>query len=350
MPVAAIKNRVCDECGATGAKLRCTKCKACFYCSEKCQKRNWKRIHKRVCSTDPSMRRFIRVEMAVERSLEKESTDEAPNDATCYICREGEAEGKLMRGCACRGASAGFVHLKCLTELAVSKEVPEGNPSDSQAHAWTKCVNCKQQLTGTLAIEMQRRLWRRYRSDSHPVMAYFAMRSLATSLGGRGEADAATHLFDEGLKLMDNDLTRLDMKRHRFTMLKKDGQKLEALELLHEILPEAKVCCEPERYAESLWNIAEVLLDLDRIQEAHERAAETVAFSEAKFRMDYSGTLQAKKTYAITCAKLGRIDESKALFEAILKTETRIYGSDHQFTKTTRDGMATALPDEQLTP
>ena len=86
-----------------------------FYCSKACQTRNWK-LHKRVCSTDPALRPFMPVEMAIERAVA---------DATCYICLEGEGSGKsskLMRGCACRGDSAGFVHIKCLTELAMSKE------------------------------------------------------------------------------------------------------------------------------------------------------------------------------------------------------------------------------------
>ena len=84
--------RRCEECGTVldPAKiLRCTKCKACFYCSAACQKRNWK-IHKRVCSTDPLLRRFVPVEMAVERALAKQKAKhpkiQAPKDAT-YLPR-----------------------------------------------------------------------------------------------------------------------------------------------------------------------------------------------------------------------------------------------------------------------
>ena len=57
-----------------------------------------------------------------------------------------------MRGCACRGDSAGFVHLECLTELAMSKEA-SGDPSgDRQAvfDAWSKCGNCKQDFLDAL--------------------------------------------------------------------------------------------------------------------------------------------------------------------------------------------------------
>ena len=63
--------------------------------------------------------------MAVERALTTLPKVQAPKDAFCYICLEGEEDGKsskLMRGCACRGNSAGFVHIKCVSELAMSKE------------------------------------------------------------------------------------------------------------------------------------------------------------------------------------------------------------------------------------
>ena len=83
-------------------------------------------LHKRVCTTDPLLRPFIRVEMAAERASAKQpKIQKAPKDAFCYICLEGEdgrKSSKLSRGCACRGDSAGFVHLECLTKLAMSKE------------------------------------------------------------------------------------------------------------------------------------------------------------------------------------------------------------------------------------
>ena len=59
-----------------------------------------------------------------------------------------------MRGCACRGDSAGFVHLECLTELAMSKEA--SRDQKAALNAWTKCGNCKQWFEGALELEMNK--------------------------------------------------------------------------------------------------------------------------------------------------------------------------------------------------
>mmetsp|Transcript_6781 Transcript_6781/g.13979 ORF Transcript_6781/g.13979 Transcript_6781/m.13979 type:complete len:256 (-) Transcript_6781:100-867(-) len=48
----------CDACGkcAFGRKrLRCSRCKGAFYCSQECQKVDWKKGHKRVCKPIDSM-------------------------------------------------------------------------------------------------------------------------------------------------------------------------------------------------------------------------------------------------------------------------------------------------------
>lgn len=42
----------CGGCGEAGAKLRCTRCKAAFYCSQACQKRAWP-THKQRCVAQP---------------------------------------------------------------------------------------------------------------------------------------------------------------------------------------------------------------------------------------------------------------------------------------------------------
>lgn len=40
----------CYTCGKTGNLQVCTRCKAFTYCSQECQKKDWKLVHKRVCN------------------------------------------------------------------------------------------------------------------------------------------------------------------------------------------------------------------------------------------------------------------------------------------------------------
>ena len=334
--------RHCDECGAVldPAKiLRCTKCKACFYCSAACQKRNWRRLHKRVCTTDPLLRRFVPVEMAVERALiNQPKAQKAPKEATCYICLEGEEEeGKLLRGCACRGDSAGFVHIECLTKLAVSKE--SGDPQ-ALYNGWTHCGNCKQNFRGALALEIYRRCWRRYRSTKNIMLRHNSSRSLASCLSDNRELDAANQLLDEASKGVDDTGALRDLKLFRACMLSKKGQKLEALGLLQAILPAAKMdTVNPGLYVHALKDIIDVLLHLDRNQEAHGAAAEALAFTKAKFGLEHNLTLRAMSMHAFTCAMVGRMVESKANFKDVLTIQTRVLGHDHTDTQVTWQNM-----------
>ena len=337
-----ITKRHCEECRAVldPAKiLRCTKCKACFYCSAACQKRNW-RLHKRVCSTDPLLRPFIPVEMAIERALKRQPTmEEAPKDAFCYICLEGDGDGKsskLMRGCACRGDSAGFVHLECLAELAMSKE------ESGDLQAWSKCGNCKQIFMGALGLEMQRRFWRQHRSSQDLNRRYHSSRSLATRLGSQSEFDAVNQLLDAASACVGNNTEALlSLNLHRAALLLDNGQRLDGLGLLQAMLPEARVCTQPPIYALLMHQIADVLVDLNRNQEAHEMVTELVAFAKAKFGLEDAKTLRAMTTYAVACAKLGRMEEAKANFEDALATQTRVLGREHPYTQDTLSKMRT---------
>ena len=326
--------RSCEECGAE-ATMHCANCEVAFYCSKACQKKHWKRGHKRVCP----------VEIAFQRALGRlPPMDQAPKDARCYICLDGEEEGKkLLRGCACRGDSAGFVHVECLTELAMSKEASGGDPQ-AVFDAWITCGNCKQQFSGALDGKMIRQFWRRHRSNQDVGLRYNSTKYLVSFLGKCGEVDAATQLLDEASTwLGKNTEALLDMKLLRAELLRANEQNVESLELLIATLPEAKAwtAVNPQCYFFALVKVAELLLFLEKNQEGHDAAVELLAFSKAHFGRDDFPTLMAKNLRALACAKLGRTDESKAIWDDVLKTQTRIYGRDHPNTQETRNIMST---------
>ena len=210
-------------------------------------------------------------------------------------------------------------------------------------NGWLQCGNCKQNFQGALDLEMKRRFWRRYRSTQNIILRYNSTRNLASILGDNREFDSASQLLDEASTCVGNQKEPLlDLKFLRADLLKRNGQMLEALGLLQAMLPEAKGdAVNPCQYYNALKGIVDVLLGLHRNQEAHEAAAEAGAFTKAKFGFEHPMTLEARKLYALACAKLGRIEEAKASFEDALTTQIRVLGRDHPATEHTRQYMRT---------
>ena len=329
---------VCEECGAEGAKLRCTKCKSCYYCSKGCQNKNWRGIHKRVCSTDPQQRPFVPVEMALERALTRQRPAEVPppTEATCYICLENGAEKPLLRGCACRGDSAGYVHFDCLASYAASGETSDD--IGSAIMRWRRCVNCKQLFRGTLELMILRQFWRRHRSGGQQLRVA-ASTLLVCVLDSNGEGHAATRLSEATAKQnAENIGYLLQHKLRRARTMASNGQKLEALTLLTSTLPQAKQY-DTIRMAHMTLDvnmeIANVLLGLERHQECLETASQCVAFAKHHIGNEHSNTLHSMKLYAAASFNLGRFDESKTVLTEVLSIHTRVFGKDHPGTHET---------------
>lgn len=51
---------LCDYCGLAGADKRCSRCMGANYCSQYCQKKDWKRMHKKICIVDGGSRELLR--------------------------------------------------------------------------------------------------------------------------------------------------------------------------------------------------------------------------------------------------------------------------------------------------
>jgi len=65
---------------------------------------------------------------------------------TCWICYEAEQSesNPILRECACRGESNGYVHVDCLVKLAIAKADDKRQEGIDDENPFTQCITCKQ--------------------------------------------------------------------------------------------------------------------------------------------------------------------------------------------------------------
>jgi len=264
----------CDACAADGARLRCSKCQARWFCDRACAKRAW-RWHKLYCTDNPVLKRHVSVEMALERILAKHPKSEVPDGAQCYICLDS---GDVMRGCACRGPSAGFAHVDCLAEMAAHDPwiVFEGR---GELYRWTSCGTCQQAYDGTLLIDMARRCWRHSRDAQDCVRdddKRRAIGAVAALLRHNDENDAADRLSAEanrGWGRDDPDALHLEIVRA--TSVRETNPDA-ALEILTRLRPRTAQCSDHAIRGKYANSMALVLGTLGRPGEALVFSGESV--------------------------------------------------------------------------
>ena len=321
----------CEHCRKEGATKRCVKCTTCFYCDRECQTKNWKKMHKRVCSEDPSIKPHVPIEMAVERALKRlPSQRTAPADAACYICLDHDS--KLVRGCACRGDSAGFVHLECLIALAERKE------ENSVGLCFYQCINCKQAFTGALFLQLVRHMWRRLRDESLESRLA-SCHLLGDLLEKHGEEDGRKRIMDALSKSPQSaGILKLNVAERMAKERPEEGQ----LKLVEEVLSQARQDGDAAMTINAQSQYVRELHRLERYEENVAMATECLEFVNGyrATHCDHSDPALIERKYdalsllAFACGMTGRFDESRRTFDGLLVSVTRIYGREHGKTHT----------------
>ena len=246
----------CDTCRADGARMRCTKCSELFFCNRECLRRSW-HLHKKVCGAP---RRYVRIEMAIERMLAKYEPDPpVPKTASCYICLE---EGNVVRNCACRG-DAGCVHVKCLVELI------ERNPQKEDVTHF-HCPVCHQAYAGRLSMVLARIMWQRARDTDHPDCHATTM--ISGHLNGVGEIEAASSLCGDIRGPLSSITDRLLHAQKHIN----SGRYHEAIECADRVAEDGDDCMgNPVAVVKvrALWSLGEV----DRAERVAKNAVEQTA-------------------------------------------------------------------------
>jgi len=236
-----------------------------------------------------------------------------------------------VRGCACRGDSAGFVHLECLIEYA---DRDEENPLKRSL----TCVDCKQDFTGALQWQVYRDWWRRHRDDSlEPMRLIVSCNLLSNLLGAYGEKDAAKRLInnfsDSARSFNEMDFNKLNVAS-RMAEERPEG----ALKLMEEVLSQAKQDGDLKMAINAQGHIIRELHRLERYEETVAMATECLesAMTSCGVSSD-AGLIQQKHAclcmFATLCGMTGRFDESKRAFDELIASATRILGRDHQDTR-----------------
>jgi len=285
-------------------------------------------MHKRVCSEDPSIKPHVPIEMAIERALKRlPSQATAPADATCYICLDHDS--KLVRGCACRGDSAGFAHLECLIEYA------ERNEEALCGRSFINCINCKQDFTGALQLQLVRRSWRRHRDESVESRLFVASSSLLGGLLEKyDERDAQKRLIDAV-----SHSSHSDKRHHKLKVAERMAKERpeEALQLIEEVLSQAKRDGDLAVTFFAQRAYMRAAQNLGRYDETIAMATECLESAKAYYGDSADPELIGRKhialdVFAHSCGMIGRFDESKRAYDELIASCTRVFGCDHEFT------------------
>eukprot|EP00632_Arachnochrysis_sp_CCMP2950_P013153 CAMPEP_0185703156 /NCGR_PEP_ID=MMETSP1164-20130828/13800_1 /TAXON_ID=1104430 /ORGANISM="Chrysoreinhardia sp, Strain CCMP2950" /LENGTH=567 /DNA_ID=CAMNT_0028370427 /DNA_START=55 /DNA_END=1758 /DNA_ORIENTATION=+ len=337
--------RKCDHCRKEGARLRCRKCESCWFCDKKCAKRAWK-VHKVYCTANPTLKKHVAVEMAIERALTRvaaaEPSPEPPADAVCYICMEFEGPIKgepVVRGCACRGESAGFVHVDCLAKMATGSEWIHLRHGSKIMSRWGGCALCHQRFTGVLKLEMNRRWWRRYRDARTSARKQRSILSLGIELQTYKETEATEQLYEErAVAPGDTEFVSMDLTREieRARVRAETDRSSEAIDMLIALRPRIERCDAVGLrgiYAECL---RASLANVGRYEEALPVAVEAVQHAIAFAGPESEVALAYAERHAKVLTHLGLWGEAKAMLPGILATQARVLGADHPDTRETQ--------------
>ena len=169
-----------------------------------------------------------------------------PDGAACYFClgEEADEEGKpLVRDCSCRGDSAGFAHLSCLTKYAEQK-CKQADDMAAFAEPWKKCNNCKQPFQNQLSVDLASAFVEfaeatygrdgNNKYDKMKVMESLRLKIVALLMlndFSNDVADEKRRIINHLLSMVDQ--TKKDYKMSRWIHMPKDSEEYQYYRFLH---------------------------------------------------------------------------------------------------------------------
>jgi len=122
----------CDYCNRDHADLKCSRCKCVYYCSQTCQKKDWKE-HKKPC--DCSTEESVHYRAKEHKMVAYLNTLAGATERECAICFEKICEKPLALPCQ---------HVYC--EICLVEH------QMCQAHDSMSCPSCNEELPEGLFV------------------------------------------------------------------------------------------------------------------------------------------------------------------------------------------------------
>ena len=182
-------------------------------------------------------------------------------NGTCYVCYESQPP-PIQSGCACRD-EAGFVHIGCMVQVAVSQVGHRGTI------AWWECHTCKQKFTGAMRTGLAEAWWALVRDAvEENAERQSAADNLGQSLNGDGKYGEAERVFREvhsiWMRLLGAEhLETLQCAGEIALSLSRQGKHAEAEQTNREVLTLQKRVLGPE-HPETLTSAANLAASLSQ--------------------------------------------------------------------------------------
>jgi tetratricopeptide (TPR) repeat protein len=256
-------------------------------------------------------------------------------NGACYICYESQPP-PIQSGCACRD-EAGFVHIECMVQVAVSQA------KDRETIAWWECHTCKQDFTGAMRTGLAAAWWARVRDAAEEnAERQSAAYNLGRSLYGDGQYGEAERMFREahGIRM------RLLGPEHPETLrcaaeialcLSRQGKHAKAEQVHREVLAVEKRVLGPE-HPETLTSAANLACtpsDQGKHAEAEQINREVLAARKRVLGPEHPDTLTSACNLAASLFGQRKYAEAQLLLEATLEARRRVLGPAHPDTLNT---------------
>jgi tetratricopeptide (TPR) repeat protein len=250
-------------------------------------------------------------------------------NGTCYICYESQPP-PIQSGCACRD-EAGFVHVECMVQVAVSQVGHRGNI------AWWECHTCRQKFTGAMRTGLAEAWWARVRDAAEESAERLsAAYNLGQSLDGEGKYGEAERMFREVHCIF----MRLRGAEHPQTLscageialcLSYQGKHAEAEQIYREVLAVEKRVLGPEhpKTLRSAANLAGSLCGQVKHAEGEQIFHEVLAVEKRVLGPEHPGTLATAVNLAASLFDQRKYTEAQPLCAATLEVQRRVLGPNH---------------------